>query len=79
MTIDSTELLHDFTNRPGADITALIRALGVGYEEKPLPANQSGYIEFDGTGYNIVVNSSESPRRRRFTAAVALPPSPRPA
>jgi len=72
MAIDSSELLHNFTNRPGGDITLLIRALGVTYEEKPLPAGQSGYIEYDGTGYNIVVNSTENARRRRFTAAHEL-------
>ncbi len=70
--MDSIELERNFTSRPGGDITALIRALGVRYEEKPLPAGQSGYIEYDGAGYNIVVNSTENPRRRRFTAAHEL-------
>ena len=72
MPVDSLELEHAFTSLPGGDITVLIRALGIGYAEKPLPAGQSGYIEYDDAGYNILVNSDENPRRRRFTAAHEL-------
>lgn len=67
--MDTIERLHHFKSRPGGDIVAFIRSLGVRYDERPLPAGQSGYIEFDGTGYSIVVNSDENARRRRFTAA----------
>lgn len=70
--MDSIDLLRNFMKRPGGDITSLIRALGVNYEEKPLPAGQSGYIEYDGASYNIVVNRDENIRRRRFTAAHEL-------
>lgn len=70
--MNSNDLLREFMNQPGGDIVWLIRALGVNYDEKSLPAGQSGYIEYDGTGYNIVVNSTENPRRRRFTAAHEL-------
>jgi len=51
---------------------AIIRELGLKYDERPLPHDLSGWIEYDGDGYRIVVNAKEGPQRRRFTAAHEL-------
>lgn len=70
--LDALQAIDIITSQPASDVVAVTRALGVEYQEMPLPTGQSGYIEYDGAGYRIVVNSTESARRRRFTAAHEL-------
>jgi hypothetical protein len=57
---------------PPVDIQAIIGEVGVGYTEMLKPASISGLIESYGGGYRIVVNSTHSLVRRRFTAAHEL-------
>lgn len=46
--------------------------MGIEYSELPKPKEISGLIEVYGGGYRIVVNSTHSRNRRRFTAAHEL-------
>ena len=54
------------------DVHSIFRELGIRYTEAPLPRGVSGYLEFDGKTYSVVVNASDSEQRRRFTAAHEL-------
>lgn len=54
------------------DVSAIFSDLGVSYEEKQILSGESGWIEKQGDFYHVVINSSESPQRRRFTAAHEL-------
>lgn len=70
--MDTVSRIAEFRRYPAGDVTQLIRSLGVTYEEKPLAPGQSGFIEYSDGAYRIVVNSNESRRRQRFTAAHEL-------
>lgn len=54
------------------DIQAVIRDAGIIYKEEDRPSTVSGLIEVDDGVYRIVVNSTHSNVRRRFTAAHEL-------
>ena len=54
------------------DVARLIKAIGVEYAEQPMAAGESGKIQRVGANYRVVVNSTEGPQRRRFTAAHEL-------
>lgn len=65
-------IVKEFGDRLPVDVPSLIRALGISYNEVPMPAENSGKIERDGSGYAITVNALEGPQRKRFTAAHEL-------
>jgi len=67
----------DFQKKPGSKIIPLIEAFGIKIDLKPLPNEYSGSLEYSPdcgskTGYRIVVNTTHSRARQRFTAAHEL-------
>lgn len=53
------------------DILAILAELGIGYEEIPMD-DASGSITRRGDSFTVSVNATESPNRKRFTAAHEL-------
>lgn len=67
------DIVQDYMGDEPVEPEKILHALNVDYSEEPLPAGQSGYIQSLGDGrFRVVVNSNESPQRRRFTAAHEL-------
>jgi Zn-dependent peptidase ImmA (M78 family) len=66
------ETISRFTSSPPVDVAGAIRALGILYREEPMRPDQSGYFQRQGNYYIIGVNATESPQRKRFTAAHEL-------
>lgn len=57
---------------PPADVEGVIRELGIAFQNKPMPEDQSGCIEYNSGRFTITVNAAEDRQRQRFTAAHEL-------
>jgi Zn-dependent peptidase ImmA (M78 family) len=66
------DLVRELGREIPVNLPRIIRALGIRYDERFMPADESGRIERDDDGYMIVVNATEGEQRRRFTAAHEL-------
>lgn len=66
------DVVSRYTASAPVDLRAIFEELGVGYREQPIPTGESGWIERDGDYFTVVVNSSDSEQRRRFTGAHEL-------
>lgn len=58
-------------NQP-IDLPGVFAALNIDYSEQPIPTGESGWIEYVDGLFNVVINSTESLQRKRFTAAHEL-------
>jgi Zn-dependent peptidase ImmA (M78 family) len=72
MNINDLDVIRAHMGPNGTDVLRIFRDLGIRYTEAALPRGVSGYLEFDGKTYSVVVNASDSEQRRRFTAAHEL-------
>lgn len=66
------EIVQRYMGTEPVDVAAIFSDLGVAYDERPILTGESGWIECDGGDFLVVVNSTESEQRRRFTAAHEL-------
>ncbi|MEM5500761.1 ImmA/IrrE family metallo-endopeptidase [Ahrensia kielensis] len=71
-TMTEMQVLRYFKSMPPVRVVEAIKALGIRYVEKRLITGQSGYFKNTGNGYEIGVNATDGPQRKRFTAAHEL-------
>ena len=72
MNEDALDIVRRFSAAGPVDVTGLISALGVEYDERPLPSGASGEITYSNGRFAITVNANEILPRKRFTAAHEL-------
>lgn len=70
--MDDMTIVRSLTGENGANLAAIFQKLDIEYLEMPLPSGISGQIERQEDKFRVIVNSNESPQRRRFTAAHEL-------
>jgi len=67
------DILSRWMNASGpTKVDRIFEELGVSYTERPTEGGESGWIECKDGEFKVVVNSLESPQRRRFTAGHEL-------
>jgi Zn-dependent peptidase ImmA (M78 family) len=69
---EQLEIVNQFRDTAPVDVSALAERIGVPVFVKPLPKNISGMITRTPSGYEITVNATDVPTRRRFTIAHEL-------
>lgn len=69
---NENEIVQKYAMVAPVNVKAIIRDIGLTYVEREMPAEESGYIEYDGWTCTIAVNSHDGPQRKRFTAAHEL-------
>lgn len=66
------EIVRDHMRDAPVNVAAIFADLGVEYVEDRILSGESGWIECVDDKFKVLVNSSESPQRKRFTAAHEL-------